>query len=159
MPGVPGNVSNRPDSRPLAFAYPARPQKSDFQVFSFRQPSMSDAITALLLEPSETGPGCASPARSDPLSGVPGVSIPLSSASTPSPPRPDGRSSDKSRSPRGRNPLCNFRNAEVTAPILGLLDRVSSVLAQSGRPSRKGNRKSLKALHPICVITDCICDC
>ena len=164
MPRVPGNVSNRPDSRPYSFAYPARPQKSEFQISRFpvfqflaehvrchHRPvagAVRDGTWLRLSSPEWSALGCVS-----------GVSIPLSSASTPSPSSHSGRSSDKSQSPRRDNSLSTFKNAEVTAPILGLLGRVSSVLAQSGRPSRKGNRKSLKVLQPIFVITDCICDC
>ena len=161
MLGVPGNVSNRPDSRPYSFAYPARPQKSEFQIFRF---SVSDRAC---LMPSP--PCCWSRPRRDmgaPLQ--PGVirsrAFPAWASRCPRRPRPPprgdcGGNSGKARSPGGRNSLCTFKNAEVTAPIQVLLDRVSSVLAQSGRPSSKESRKTLKVLQHICFIIDCICDC
>jgi hypothetical protein len=90
---------------------------------------------------------------------VSGVSIPLSSASTPSPSRHYSRCSDKSQSPRRDNSLSTFKNVVITAPLLASFDRGSSVLSQSGRPSRKENRKTLYVLCLVCLISDCFCDC
>ena len=86
-----------------------------------------------------------------------GTGMPLSSGGDP--PRGDcGVGSASVQSPWGHNSLSTFKKAVSNAPNLVLIGRGSSVPAQSGRPSRKGNRKTLKVLRPIYFITDCICD-
>ena len=83
MLGVPGNVSNRPtpDLIRLLIQRAHRSQNSRFPGFQFLAGYVR-CHHALLLEPSETGLGCASPAWCGPLSGNPGVSRSPASGAT-----------------------------------------------------------------------------
>ena len=65
----------------------------------------------------------------------------------------------QSQSARGDNSLCDFRNAEVTEPILVILDRVGSVLAQSRGHGKKTARRAVRNLQLTDIIRDRICDC
>ena len=128
------------------------------QVSSFRR-GMYGAITALLLEPSETGPGCASPVRCDPFSGVSGVRHPAVLCVLALPTR-RLRPQLRQISVTTRTQLVEHaQKRDLNVPLLAFIDRGSSVLAQSGRPSRKENRKTLYVLCLVCLISDCICDC
>ena len=152
-------IGPTPDLNRLLIQRAHRSQNSRFPGFQFpagyvrcnHHPvagAVRDMSSVRLFSPEWPALGCVS-----------GVSIPLSSASTPSPSRHSSRSSDKSRSPRGHNSLSTFEKTESNAPILVLIDWGSSDLAQSKGENKKDNRKFLNVLYLVCIITDCFCDC
>ena len=128
------------------------------QVSSFRR-GMYGAITALLLEPSETGPGCASPVRCDPFSGVSGVRHPAVLCVLALPTR-RLRPQLRQISVTTRTQLVEHaQKRDLNVPLLAFIDRGSSVLAQSMGPGKMATRITLKNLELSDIIRDRICDC